>query len=74
MSEMQFNDGADEFGAPPVRSVGTDITGKLVTWGLAGSRQQAEYILMVVGAIALLTALYFMFFGGSSSAPPLLPQ
>jgi len=70
---MQFNDSADEFGTPPTQSAGTDITGKLVTWGLASNRQQAEYILMAVGAVALLAALYFMFFGGSSSAPPLLP-
>ncbi|MCE9541446.1 hypothetical protein K8R03_02705 [Candidatus Kaiserbacteria bacterium] len=74
MSDMQFNDSADEFGRPPVQSMGSDITGKLVSWGLAQDRKQAEYILMAVGALALLLALYFLFFKGGSSAPPLLPQ
>ena len=65
MPEMKFEEQADEFGRPPQQSAGADLTGKLVAWGLAANRQQAEYILLGVGVAALLLALYFLFSGGS---------
>ncbi len=74
MGEMQFEDQANEFGQPPQQSVGFDLSGKLVVWGLASNRQQAEYILMGVAIAAFIAAMYFFFSGGGDSTPPLLPQ
>ena len=73
MTDLQFNDQQDEFGRPPQASAGTDFTGKLVSWGLASNRQQAEYIMMGLAVLVVLIAGYFFFSGGESS-PPLLPN
>jgi hypothetical protein len=75
MSDLQFDGSANEFGAPPSQSIGTDITGKIVAWGLASNREQAQYVL--VGVVAVLLVLAFILYkmvSGGSSAPPLLPQ
>ena len=70
MSEMRFQeDQANEFGRPPVASGGFDISAMLIKWGIASSRQQAEYILITVGAICLILAGYFFFFSGGGSDP-----
>ena len=66
---MKFEEQADEFGRPPQQSAGADLTGKIVAWGLASNRQQAEYILLGIGIAAFLLALYFIFSGGSGSDP-----
>lgn len=66
---IKFDDGTEEFGAPPQRSQGSDIVGMLIKWGLARDRQQAQTIMMVVVGIALLGAAYFMFFSGGSDVP-----
>ena len=55
--EIRFEEQGEEFGRPPERSSGYDITGKLVQWGLASNRKQAEYILAAVGVGALVLAL-----------------
>ena len=71
MGDIQFNDGTQEFGPPPStqHTGSTDLTGKIVTWGLASSRQQAQTILIVVLVVALLGIAYFMFFTGDSEVP-----
>ena len=71
MSEMRFQeDQANEFGRPPVASGGFDISGKLITWGIASSRQQAEYILIAIGGIIFVIAVFvFMSNSGSSDVP-----
>ena len=69
MSNMQFqSDSENEFGRPPVAS-GFDMSGLLIKWGVASSRQQAEYILITVGVICLIIAGYFFFYSGGSDAP-----
>ncbi len=73
MSDMQFNDSGNEFGAPPAQSSGSGITDKLIAWGFVSSRKEAEYVL--IGLIVLLAIVaYFIINSGGSSAPPLLPQ
>lgn len=67
--DIKFNDGTEEFGAPPTRSQGSDIVGMIIKWGLAKDRQQAQIIMLVVCGIALLAAAYFMFFSGGSDVP-----
>lgn len=71
MGDIQFNDGTSEFGAPPTRGTagGTDLTGKLVTWGLAKDRQQAQMIMAAVAVVALLGAGYLAFFTGGTDVP-----
>lgn len=67
MSEMRFEDNQNEFGRPPTASGGLDVSGLLVKWGIASSRQQAEYILLVIGAVCLILAGYLFFFSGGST-------
>lgn len=69
-SGVQFESQGDEFGRPPQRSNGFDITGKLVQWGLVSSQQEAQYVLAAVAAAVLLVAGFFMFHSGSSVPPP----
>ncbi|MBI5644716.1 hypothetical protein HY970_01325 [Candidatus Kaiserbacteria bacterium] len=71
MSDLQFDTPDNEFGRPPEAKPGFDITGKLVEWGLVSSRQEAQYVLIGVGVLALIAAFFFMRSGGSS-APVLL--
>jgi len=61
MSEMRFEDQGEEFGPPPQRSSGFDLTGLIIKWGLVSSRKEAEYVMIGVGVVALLAAAYFVF-------------
>lgn len=58
MADMQFEaDQQNEFGRPPTyESAG--ITGKMVSWGLAKDRKQAEYILIGIVVVVLLIAVW----------------
>jgi hypothetical protein len=56
MDEVRFEDQGEEFGRPPERK-SFDLTAKIIQWGLASNRQQAEYILMAIGVGALVLAL-----------------
>ena len=68
MSDLQFNDQTDEFGRPPVASLGSDLTGKLVQWGLASTRQQAEYLMMGIAAVIVVIAFFLYMSGGDEPA------
>ena len=48
---------------------GTDFTGKLIAWGLASNRQQAEY-LMIGAALAVLVIAYLVYSWGTTSELP----
>lgn len=70
MSDMRFEDQQNEFGRPPVASGGFDMSGMLIKWGVASSRQQAEYILITIGILALAVAVFvYMSSSGSSDVP-----
>ena len=69
MNEIQFEDKQDEFGRPPQMNQGTDFTGKLMAWGLASNRQQAEY-LMIGAALAVLVIAYFVYSWGTGAPTP----
>lgn len=68
---VRFENQGDEYGGPPARSQGFDLTGKLVQWGLVKSPQEAQYVLLAIAVLAFVIAGYF-FIGqfSSSSAPP----
>ncbi len=71
MSDMQFNtEQQNEFGRPPEVSSGTDWTAKIISWGLASNRQQAEYVMIGIAVLALVLA-FFLYRGlsGGSSVP-----
>jgi hypothetical protein len=70
MADIQFDTNADEFGAPPQEHSGWDLTEQIVSLGLAQTKEQAEYVLIVLGLIALIVAGFFFFSGGSSVPPP----
>ena len=69
---VQFQaDDANEFGRPPSASGGFDITGKLVEWGLVSSRDEAQYVLIGIGVVVLLVAVFiFWKSGGSGELQP----
>lgn len=69
--QMKFDTPDDEFGRPPQQSLGADITGKLIAWGFVSSRQEAQYVLAGIAALALIAAyfIYRMFVGGGSGVP-----
>ncbi|MFA7309944.1 MAG: hypothetical protein WC050_03500 [Candidatus Paceibacterota bacterium] len=66
MTDLQFENQTNEFGRPPEASSGTDITGKIVQWGLASNREQAQYVLIAV-AIAALIIAFFVYSRSSGS-------
>jgi hypothetical protein len=70
MADIQFETNPNEFGAPPREEGGWDLTGQIVSLGLAQTREQAEYVLIGVGLIALAIGAFFFFSGGGSSVPP----
>jgi hypothetical protein len=70
MADIQFETNPNEFGVPPQEEGGWDLTGQIVSLGLAQTREQAEYVLIGVGIIALIVAAFFFFSGGSSVPPP----
>jgi hypothetical protein len=74
MADIQFETNPNEFGRPPEVSSGADITGKLVEWGLASNRTQAEYILITIAVISLLIAVYLFFFSGGGGNVPSTPN
>lgn len=67
---MRFEDQGDEFGAPPERSGGFDLSGKLVAWGLVSSRQEAQYVLIAIAVLAFVGAAFFMIRGSTGNLPP----
>ncbi len=69
MGDIKFDDGSQEFSAPPTQAKGADLSGKLIAWGMAKDRQQAQVILIVVLVVAVLGIMYFMFFSGGSDVP-----
>lgn len=75
MSDLQFDDSQSEFARPPEQPSGFDLSGKLVEWGLVSNRQEATYVLIAIGVLAVIVAFFvFRVGGGGSDAPPLLPQ
>ncbi len=60
MGDLNFDTEKDEFGRPPSRDSGGDFTGKLITWGLVSTRQQAEYV-MVGLAVAIVIIAFFVY-------------
>ncbi len=57
MSEMHFEDQGDEFSRPREDAAGFDMTALLIKWGIASSRQQAEYALIGIAIFAAVVAL-----------------
>ena len=70
--DLQFNsDQQNEFGPPAqTRQQGTSLTDKLIQWGLASNAQQAQYVLIALGVIALIVAFFLMRGGGGGVPPP----
>ena len=68
--EMSFNDGTDEFSTQRPQEAGFDLTGKLIAWGLVKTRDEAQYVMIGVAAVAILLAGYFFMSGGSHLPPP----
>jgi hypothetical protein len=66
MSEMVFEDQKDEFGPPPSRAEGFDLTGMLVRRGVAPDRTQAEYILIGLAIAAVVIGAVVWFYHASS--------
>ena len=70
MSDVQFqSDQQDEFGRPPAWQ-DSGITGKLVSWGLAKDRKQAEYVLIGVLVAVVLISIYVYVAGDDYNPPP----
>ena len=61
-NNMSFeSDNASEFVRTTPLSSSTDITGKLVSWGVVKNRRQAEYleIAIALAAVGLAAVVYF---------------
>jgi hypothetical protein len=72
MADIQFDTNPSEFGTPPQGKPGWDLTGQIVSLGLAKTREQAEYLLIGVAVLAIIIAAYFLFHsgGGEMSRTP----
>lgn len=69
MSDLRFDTGDTEFASSRETSAGLDLAGKLVAWGLVSDRQQATYVLIGAGVLALIIA-FFLFRSSGSDLPP----
>lgn len=71
---IQFDTPGDDFSRPTqaVGSSGTDLTSRLISWGLAKDRQQAQYVMLAIAACAIILA-FFVYKWSSPSAPAVLP-
>ena len=69
MSDLRFDTGDNEFASTRDTSSGFDLAGKLVEWGLVSDRQQATYVLIGTGVLALIIA-FFLFRSSGSDLPP----
>ncbi len=70
-NDVSFENQGEEFGSPP-RSGGFSLSGLLVKWGLVSSRQEAQYVLLAIGVLAFVIAVYFFvsLSGGDTLPPP----
>ena len=73
MSEMRFEDQQNEFVRSPSAG-GFDLSAMLIKWGLASSRQQAEYVLVGIGIIVLAVAVFVYMSGSGTSDVPTTPN
>lgn len=69
-SGVRFDVENEDFGRPPQRDAGFDMTGKLVEWGIVETVEQAQYVLVGVGIFVLLLAGYFFMHSGGAVPPP----
>jgi hypothetical protein len=70
MSDLRFDTGADEFGAPRVQQQGSDISTKLVEWGLVSNKQEATYVLIAATVLVLILSYFaYSYFSGGSEVP-----
>jgi hypothetical protein len=67
MSEVVFENQGEEFGRPPSRAAGFDLTGILVRRGVAPDRTHAEYILIGLAIAAVVLGAFVWFSQGSSN-------
>ena len=73
MGELRFDsDQQNEF-VRPIQQSGFDLTGRIVAWGLAKNRRQAEYVLIAVVVLALIVIWWFGFRGGAEVVPAPVP-
>lgn len=70
--EIKFDTPTDEFGRPPQENPGVDLAGKLIQWGFAKDRQQAQYVLIGFVVVVLIVA-YFIYHSLSGSSVPTEP-
>ncbi len=68
--EVRFENQGEEFGTPPERSAGFDLSGKLMSWGLVSSRQEAQYVLIAIAVLALIGTFFALRGSGGSLPPP----
>lgn len=61
MGDVQFDqDNANEFGSPPAYSSDSGMTAMLIKWGIVGSEQEAQYVLIGVAVVALILTFFFL--------------
>ena len=64
MDEVHFENQGEEFGAPPERS-GSDLTSRLIRWGVVSNREQAQYVMIGVAVVVFIIA--FLVFRSATS-------
>lgn len=75
MNDLRFDTEQNEFGTPTHSDGGLDLAGRMVSWGFASDRRQAEYVLLTIVVIAIIASFFaYRMFAGGGEAPPLLPQ
>ena len=70
MNDIQFENQGEEYGPPPKRFAGFDMTALLLKWRVVSSRHNAEYVLMGVALVAVVLALFFFFHAVSAPSQP----
>lgn len=71
MNDIRFSsDQSDEFGRPAGRR-GFDLGGMLIRWGIAKSRQQAEYVMIGIVVVTFIVIFFLLWGSGSPEIPPL---
>ena len=59
MGDLRFDsDQQEEFGRSAGKTSGSDLTGKLIAWGIVSNRQQAEYVMIGVAILVAVVAFF----------------
>jgi len=70
---VRFENQGEEFGSPPDRSGGFNLSALFVKWGLVSSVREAQYVLLAITIVAVLVGVFFFYSASTGNDVPTEP-